>query len=199
MSIQATEPAHQIFLDRILEDVLAQVHFDSYHHGLEHWMRVERNARWLASKTPGADELVCRAFALLHDSQRHDDGYDVHHGPRAAQYVTQLQEEYGDDWILDGDQTYELKRACNGHTAANPDPDKTSLNPLTMDPTVACCWDADRLDLGRVGIVPDAKYLFTEEGRALAVTKEYFDLDDMGIQVTSQNALAPTMNPDDAW
>jgi uncharacterized protein len=27
------------------------------------------------------------------------------------------------------------------------------------DPTVQTCWDADRLDLGRVGVMPDAKFL----------------------------------------
>ena len=29
--------------------------------------------------------------------------------------------------------------------------------------TVQTCWDADRLDLGRVGIKPDARYLCTAE------------------------------------
>jgi uncharacterized protein len=34
--------------------------------------------------------------------------------------------------------------------------------------TVQTCWDADRLDLGRVGIKPDPKRLFTEEGKKMA-------------------------------
>ena len=30
------------------------------------------------------------------------------------------------------------------------------------------CWDADRLDLGRVGIIPDSKYLFNAEAKRIA-------------------------------
>ena len=30
---------------------------------------------------------------------------------------------------------------------------------VDSDPTIQTCWDADRLDLGRVGIKPTAKYL----------------------------------------
>ena len=33
------------------------------------------------------------------------------------------------------------------------------------DATVLTCWDADRLDLGRVGIRPDPKYLCTPAAR----------------------------------
>ncbi|MCK9230516.1 MAG: hypothetical protein M0Q23_07305 [Syntrophales bacterium] len=33
---------------------------------------------------------------------------------------------------------------------------------------IAACWDADRLDLGRVGIVPDEAFMNTEIGRTLA-------------------------------
>ncbi len=31
--------------------------------------------------------------------------------------------------------------------------------------TVLTCWDADRLDLGRVGIRPNARYLCTEPAK----------------------------------
>jgi uncharacterized protein len=36
------------------------------------------------------------------------------------------------------------------------------------DVTVRACWDADRLDLGMVGIKPDPKRLFIEEGKKMA-------------------------------
>ena len=39
---------------------------------------------------------------------------------------------------------------------------------MSEDPTVGVCYDADRLDLGRVGILPNAKYMNTEEGRLMA-------------------------------
>lgn len=37
------------------------------------------------------------------------------------------------------------------------------------DTTVQNFWDADRLDLGRVGIIPSARYLCTESARRAAV------------------------------
>jgi uncharacterized protein len=39
---------------------------------------------------------------------------------------------------------------------------------LSADPTIGTCWDADRLDLGRVGIAPEAGYMSTELGRKIA-------------------------------
>jgi hypothetical protein len=33
---------------------------------------------------------------------------------------------------------------------------------VDADPTIQTCWDADRLDLGRVGIKPPARYLSLE-------------------------------------
>lgn len=38
----------------------------------------------------------------------------------------------------------------------------------TTDPTIGCCWDADRLDLGRVGKKPDPAYMSTMLGRSAA-------------------------------
>ena len=32
----------------------------------------------------------------------------------------------------------------------------------SIDPTLATCWDADRLDIGRVGLDVDSQYLFTD-------------------------------------
>jgi uncharacterized protein len=45
-----------------------------------------------------------------------------------------------------------LCRACSGDTHERTHPDVT----------IQTCWDADRLDLGRVGIYPDPKRLCTE-------------------------------------
>ena len=48
-----------------------------------------------------------------------------------------------------------LVRALEGHTSGTE----------TDEITVATCWDADRLDLGRVNIVPDPRYLLTGPAR----------------------------------
>jgi hypothetical protein len=41
----------------------------------------------------------------------------------------------------------------------------THRRTLSTDPTVGVCFDADRLDLGRVGIEPDPELMSTEAGR----------------------------------
>ena len=45
------------------------------------------------------------------------------------------------------------------------------------EPAIRACWDADRLDLGRVGIVPHPHYLCTDLGRDPATIAQA--LDDM--------------------
>ena len=42
------------------------------------------------------------------------------------------------------------------------------MSDKTGDPTIDACFDADRLDLGRVGIIPDPGRLATEKGKELA-------------------------------
>ncbi|MCU0605178.1 MAG: hypothetical protein MUC33_21255 [Desulfobacterales bacterium] len=51
-----------------------------------------------------------------------------------------------------------LKGAIFDHTAGL----------ISTDPTVGACWDADRLDIGRVGFVPDPAYFSTAAGKAMA-------------------------------
>lgn len=47
----------------------------------------------------------------------------------------------------------------------------TPMSDKTGDPTIDACFDADRLDLGRVGIIPDPGRLATEKGKELARKK----------------------------
>jgi uncharacterized protein len=39
----------------------------------------------------------------------------------------------------------------------------------TNDPTIGTCWDADRLDIVRAGMTPNAQYLSTEAGKKVAI------------------------------
>jgi len=39
---------------------------------------------------------------------------------------------------------------------------------VSDDPTIGACWDADRLTLARLGILPSVGLLSTEAGRKLA-------------------------------
>ncbi len=124
-------------------------------HGAAHWARVRDNGLRLATTT-GANRSVVELFALLHDSMRINDDADPMHGKRAADFAQSL---YGTVITLEPDAFDLLLRACEGHTHRNSD----------ENVTIATCWDADRLDLGRVGITPDPERLCTEAAKAPAM------------------------------
>jgi uncharacterized protein len=123
-------------------------------HGPSHWRRVERNALLLATKS-GADIHVLRLFAVFHDSCRRNDSHDPRHGPRAAILAREL---HGSLFESSQDQLDLLAEACQGHTHLR----------HSGNPTVGTSWDADRLDLGRVGIVPRAKFMSTAFAKEIA-------------------------------
>jgi uncharacterized protein len=121
------------------------------YHGVAHWARVLENGLRLAGET-GANVEVVSLFALLHDSRRINEGWDPDHGPRAAEFASSLRGRLFD---LPDPEFRLLNRACAGHTHERTHPDVT----------VQTCWDADRLDLGRVGITPHPSRLCTEAAR----------------------------------
>ena len=120
-------------------------------HGVRHWGRVRANALHLAEAS-GANARVAELFAVLHDVCRMNDGYDPGHGPRAADFADTLQGDYFD---LGADEMVLLKAACRGHSDGH----------IEADLSVQVCWDADRLDLGRVGIQPAPERLCTDAAR----------------------------------
>jgi uncharacterized protein len=116
-------------------------------HGKDHWVRVLENARELAAET-GANLRVVELFSVLHDSQRENEDYDPQHGPRAAEYARSLHSVW---FELGACELEFLVEACTYNSDG-----------LTeADLTVRACWDADRLDLGRVGVRPDPRFLCT--------------------------------------
>ncbi len=120
-------------------------------HGESHWMRVFETGISLAAKT-GAIMAVVELFALLHDSCRMNDGRDPEHGSRAAVLARSLA---GSVFVLPETELELLAAACRGHTKGG----------RVGDITVLTCWDADRLDLGRVGIKPRPDRLCTDAAR----------------------------------
>jgi uncharacterized protein len=120
-------------------------------HGAPHWARVKENGLRLASST-GADVRVVEAFAFVHDSCRLNDGHDPEHGSRSAELARSINHQF---LQLDARQLDLLADACTGHSEGY----------IEADITVCTCWDADRLDLGRVGIVPRADRLCTLAAR----------------------------------
>lgn len=123
-------------------------------HGLSHWERVERNGLLLA--TPECDVTVIRLFAYLHDSCREDYSYDEEHGPRAAKMIESLRGNLLKD--LSDEQFRLLQEACSLHTSTH----------STGNPTIDACFDADRLDLCRVDIIPIPQKMATKKGKKLA-------------------------------
>jgi uncharacterized protein len=137
---------------RLVDDILANFRLPrSSVHGPAHWARVRLNGMRIAQAS-GADWKVVELFAFLHDSQRMNDGADPEHGARAAEYALS---RHGVLFDLAPAQLQALVLACRGHTHERFAP---SL-------TVQACWDADRLDLFRVGILPNRYYLGTPAAR----------------------------------
>ena len=130
----------------LLKEVLGQFKVNRLGvHGPSHWARVRHHALTIGQVT-GADLMVVELFAFLHDSKRLNEDKDPEHGFRAASFATQLNGLY---FQLDSFQLDVLCHAITHH----------SDGVVNADPTIQTCWDADRLDLGRVGIKPAAKYL----------------------------------------
>jgi uncharacterized protein len=123
------------------------------HHGISHWTRVRANGLMLAPET-GANTHVIELFAFFHDSRRFNEHVDDGHGSRGAVLARQLEGRFFDATDTEMDL---LQLACDGH----------SDGMTTGDVTVLTCWDADRLDLGRVGITPNPKYLCTDAAKNL--------------------------------
>jgi uncharacterized protein len=120
-------------------------------HGLNHLARVWENGIHLAEAT-GANKKVVQLFAMFHDSRRLNESWDPEHGPRGALLAESWRGKYYD---LSDEEFDLLFSACSLHTKA-----KTHV-----DKTIQTCFDADRLDLGRIGKIPDPKLLCTEAAK----------------------------------
>lgn len=154
------------FAVKILDTLIPRVILDSTVnlssiHGPTHWARVERNGLYLAPSV-GANERVVALFAYLHDCRRRNDGIDPGHGPRAGRYAMSIRKTLS---VMTDSEVRILVEACDGHTRRR----------KTNDPTIAVCWDADRLDLPRVGIRP----------------RPYFFNTPLAIEMVNQRDLSP--------
>ena len=136
-----------------------QMSHDGFH-GFDHWMRVLHNGRLLVD-AEGANLKLVELFCLLHDTQRLNEDEDPSHGHRAAQYAQTLRGVWFD--LTDGEMdllTEALTYHSDGYTEG--------------DTTVQVCWDADRLDLGRVGIRPEPDRLCTNAAKSPFVLEEAY-------------------------
>ncbi|MCK4473747.1 hypothetical protein KAU40_00570 [Candidatus Parcubacteria bacterium] len=129
-------------------------------HGISHWKRVKEIGNYLAKHTK-ADLKVINLFAYLHDSKRENENHDPEHGLRASFFIKEL---YNKDILnISQKQLNQLSFACEHHNNSKVKSD---------DITIQTCWDADRLDLWRIGVIPELSLLNT----AIAKQEETIEL-----------------------
>ena len=148
-------PSHVDVIHKALRLVRPQFRLDADNgiHGVPHWCRVWFHGRRLAHELD-VNPHVLAWFAFLHDSQRHNDRWDPDHGRRAADYAVRLRRERV-IVELAPDEFEFLCEAMRLHSDGH----------VTGEMAILACWDADRLDLPRVGIRPDPDRLCTEPAR----------------------------------
>lgn len=127
------------------------------YHGLLHWFNVHQNgvdiARSMSYSGLQADTHVIFLFSIFHDAGRVNENNDPDHGRRGAALAHELREQ-----LQCSDNQFDLLiEACVGHTDGT-----THTNP-----TIGACWDADRLDLFRVGMFPEKRYFSFPEHSVL--------------------------------
>lgn len=120
-------------------------------HGIRHWARVRYNGLVIARHNQASVHVV-ELFAFFHDACRWSEYRDPQHGVRGAELAGQLRGRFFD--ATDAEMSL-LIWACNEH----------SNGLLDADITVQTCFDADRLDLARVGIQPNPDYLCTDAAK----------------------------------
>jgi len=135
---------------------------DSGVHGEEHWRRVAMNGLYLADEV-SADPVMVVLFGLFHDSMRFNDFHDSQHGTRAAFLACCLNEQL---LGLPEAQMDVLYTACAEHSGGRP----------TDDMTIGACWDADRLDICRLGDAVDIRLMSTVPGRTLGAQRRAQEL-----------------------
>lgn len=121
-------------------------------HGPGHWLSVLDYGFALHNYEPqGVDMEIVTYFALLHDMARTRESHEAEHGGNAADIIETKA------WIrkdLGPVRISKLVEAVRYHQDGE----------TSDDPTIGTCWDADRLDLIRLGITPDPKFMSTEAG-----------------------------------
>jgi uncharacterized protein len=125
-------------------------------HGVSHWARVLENGLRLAQNNRANIEVV-QLFAIFHDARRVNENVDDGHGMRGAELAAKLRGMFSLS-----DQDFDiLYVACADHTEGK----------IEGDITVQTCWDADRLDLGRVRIMPEQTKLCTDAAKDRKILK----------------------------
>ena len=145
-------------------------------HGLSHWSRVRNGLK--ISQYNGANKRVIELFSFFHDLKRENNNRDIHHGLRSSQFIQTL----SNDLLKITDSERELLTfACMHHNH--------SRDIKTDDITILTCFDADALDLGRVGIMPDPARLSTDIGKDKQFINDAYNRSIYSNKITEWNIL----------
>jgi uncharacterized protein len=153
----------------LVQSLKGLARFASTVHGPAHWARVHRFGGLLAdhAQLPAAARTCVELFAWLHDLAREDDWGGNKHAIDGASQLDRFLGALGE--ALAEEQRETLRAAIRHHSdgMVAREAFDAGLLPRTSWPgdlvtlTVGCCWDADRLDLPRVGILPRAELMST--------------------------------------
>jgi uncharacterized protein len=137
-------------------------------HGPKHWKHVAETGLTIAREFNGlktkyyVDPTIVFLFALFHDCNRVNDHTDPDHGARGGNLAERLRGSFFD---LPNYEMGILVFACEEHTDIRE----------TSDPTTGACWDADRLNLPRVGVECDPYYLHHEYSKREPIRRLWGD------------------------
>ncbi len=145
-ALQERYDSEKDFLNLIINQFKLDIESE---HGISHWERVKKIGTYLAKHTK-ADLEIVNLFAYFHDSKRENEGHDPKHGFRASLFIKELHSK--GVLNLSEKQLNQLTFSCEYHSNS-----KIKSNDITTQ----TCWDADRLDLCRMGIIPDPSLLNT--------------------------------------
>ena len=147
--------------------------FPSHLHGPAHWARVRRFGTLLAEREglPADAQACVEVFAWVHDLAREDDGGGNQHAIDGASHVdVVVPAVFGE---LRPEQIEIVRVAVRYHSDGLVARQALAVGLLEgldgpsdlVARTIGCCWDADRLDLPRVGIHPRPEFMSTASWR----------------------------------
>lgn len=115
-------------------------------HGELHWRGVAWAGLRVRELAPGISPGVMVAFGLLHDCRRETDDWDPEHGERAALVAARSRPLKR---LLGAEGRELVAEACRLHERG-----------MTRReaPAIGACWDADRVNLVRLGFRLDPRY-----------------------------------------
>lgn len=155
--------------NEFIDELRQFTYIDSRLHGPAHWVRVHRFGTMLANSLNLSErEARCvEVFSFTHDLARIDDGGGNQHAIDGAIHAFKVMDAIFPD--LDEAQQQLISAAIRYHSDGLRADEAyyrgfIEINEWSEDVlinTVGCCFDADRLDLLRLGVEPHERYMST--------------------------------------